>query len=665
MKNISYLCCIAILYFFVTYQHKAASAAVLMSTDLSDGYSLSVLEKISKHWQPPNDDIQRNIRIHIKIDGKGNFLKCRNVSSSKATQIDEDICKAVRTIGEYGSPPYAIPVDVYLSIKTGFPKVNPAANNINTQQAKNNNSVQSNLSVVLSGQKTANLDAVAVSASSEDITAEEMANVTLSYESWDALEESLNDAMPLSNENVISEQELKGSSQISGVGARQATATSGRAAASGAIINGVWSESAEAQKAALNGKKAENSDVLTNTTLPSQRSENLGIIVGKPDIIVKQSGAGAKKSGAMAEKSSAGTEKSSAMAESTDAMAKKSSVRVADSHESGNALEKSLNDDMSLSNENAISGRELKGSSQVSGVGARQATATFGRAAANGAIINGVWTEGAEPQKAVLAGKKAENSAVLTNATLPSQRAEKSSTATKSTEIMPEKSNAGVADAYEPWEALEESLNDDKPLSKEKVISGHELKDSSQVSGVGAGQATATFGRAAASGAIINGVWTESSEPQKIALSGKMPENSKSIAGSSGGIAGSSGVMDVDSGLIGAGVFTDKSKNINSKQLSAGKVISEADGLYTRSVMKKIAPSLKLPENMNNGKYIIEMSMGINAQGIVEQISIKKIAGMQNLDKTIIYAIKEIKDMPIPPDNKYQKLNLIFIIEKR
>lgn len=407
MKKIFYLCFMLTLYFFNTYENKAVNAAVLMGADINDGYADNVLHEIAKHWEPPNDNIQRNVRIQIKIDGKGKLIKCRVLSSADATQMDIAICKVVRSIGEYGSPPYAMPVDVFLSVKTGFSKA---------AQAGNTGSVPSKLAPSASNYTLPRIAIAGAGDSSANTPQKRRENATLSDGKWKDLEKP------------------------------------------------------SAEVAVLPKKGLEMSNVEKNS--PAPMAEN--------------------------------------------------------------------------------------------------------KTRRGGALTDGVWTENVIlqedlavevqtiPEKS-MSGNSRGGSGGLMVATLPSQRGLSSDAGVK---------NSGV-------------------MHKKPV-----------------------------------------------------PPNTKFTP-------------------VAAVAASGKPEEVESRQLKDETVTPDAAKLYTQSVMKKIAPHIRLPENVAKGKYIIKMSLDVNAMGNVGQINVNKIAGVQNIENTIIAAVKKIGDMPMPPDNKSHKLNLTFIIEKK
>lgn len=99
-----------------------AHAAALVASDQGGGYSGQVLEKVSKVWQAPHDPSERTVRIRVSIDGDGKVVSCVPVASSNLPILDKSACTAVNNAEKFSTPPYGMPIDVYLTFWTGWPK---------------------------------------------------------------------------------------------------------------------------------------------------------------------------------------------------------------------------------------------------------------------------------------------------------------------------------------------------------------------------------------------------------------------------------------------------------------------------------------------------------------------------------------------------------------
>lgn len=98
-----------------------ALAAALAAVDQSGGYSDQVLEKVARHWNPPQENAERKVRVRVGLDGEGKVVRCEPVASSSSAAVDKAACLAVREAGSFGTPPYGLPIDVYLAFWTAKP----------------------------------------------------------------------------------------------------------------------------------------------------------------------------------------------------------------------------------------------------------------------------------------------------------------------------------------------------------------------------------------------------------------------------------------------------------------------------------------------------------------------------------------------------------------
>ena len=100
----------------------ASRAAAVMAADQQDGYAGAMLEKVCERWSPPA--IKNNVLlcVRVSLDGRGRVLSCEPVRASGYPALDISACEAVKSSESYGTPPYSMPLDVYLAFWTGTPR---------------------------------------------------------------------------------------------------------------------------------------------------------------------------------------------------------------------------------------------------------------------------------------------------------------------------------------------------------------------------------------------------------------------------------------------------------------------------------------------------------------------------------------------------------------
>jgi outer membrane biosynthesis protein TonB len=105
------------------FSSTTASGAALASADLNDGYSGKVLDKVCQVWAPP-PALKGDFKVHltVSLDEQGKVVNCVPSKSSGMEALDISACGAVRQVGNFGTPPYNAPLDVYLTFWTGVPK---------------------------------------------------------------------------------------------------------------------------------------------------------------------------------------------------------------------------------------------------------------------------------------------------------------------------------------------------------------------------------------------------------------------------------------------------------------------------------------------------------------------------------------------------------------
>lgn len=95
--------------------------AAVAAADQSSGYAGLVLDKVSRHWQPPADSTPRTAHIRVRIDSGGRVVSCAPTAPSGNPALDASLCAAVKAAGGFAEPPYSMPIDVFLHFWTGQP----------------------------------------------------------------------------------------------------------------------------------------------------------------------------------------------------------------------------------------------------------------------------------------------------------------------------------------------------------------------------------------------------------------------------------------------------------------------------------------------------------------------------------------------------------------
>lgn len=105
-------------------QAEAGVGNALATADANGGYSGQVLALISRVWTPPPDTINRRVAVRLKIDGEGNLAQCDLMTRSDMPEMNKAACFAAKEAGNFGVPPYGMPIDVYVTFWTGKPTKN-------------------------------------------------------------------------------------------------------------------------------------------------------------------------------------------------------------------------------------------------------------------------------------------------------------------------------------------------------------------------------------------------------------------------------------------------------------------------------------------------------------------------------------------------------------
>ncbi len=140
MQNLKSLC-MAFAIMFVLSLSSQANAAMVATSDQAGGYSNAVLDAVVKKWQPPMDGKESTTRIMVMIDGNGKVEDCSNLSNEKSDPNAAAACKAVKSIGKFSTPPYGLPMDVFLSFWIGKAETTPAVAPVAVTQAPAQNTM--------------------------------------------------------------------------------------------------------------------------------------------------------------------------------------------------------------------------------------------------------------------------------------------------------------------------------------------------------------------------------------------------------------------------------------------------------------------------------------------------------------------------------------------
>ena len=126
------LCCAGLLGTQALAAAPAASAPpaaqeqgnALASADATGGYSGKVLYKISRLWSPPTDTQNRRVSVRLRIDGNGVLQQCDPMTPSDLPEMNRAACAAAKEARDFGTPPYGMPIDVFVTFWTGHPSKN-------------------------------------------------------------------------------------------------------------------------------------------------------------------------------------------------------------------------------------------------------------------------------------------------------------------------------------------------------------------------------------------------------------------------------------------------------------------------------------------------------------------------------------------------------------
>ncbi|MBO4301515.1 MAG: TonB family protein [Desulfovibrio sp.] len=98
-------------------------AAAIVSSGLDADYTNKVTSAVIRTWAPPpslKNDFE--VRVKITIDENGKVEFCKVLSSSGLEAFDDAACGAIKKTGPFGTPPYAQPLNIYMTFWSGSPK---------------------------------------------------------------------------------------------------------------------------------------------------------------------------------------------------------------------------------------------------------------------------------------------------------------------------------------------------------------------------------------------------------------------------------------------------------------------------------------------------------------------------------------------------------------
>lgn len=120
MRIAVFLLCMAL------WMPRGALAAAVASADQVGGYAGHVLDKVTRRWNPPLDPLERKVRVRLRIDGSGKIIECVSLEPSGLPAMDNSVCAAAKSAAGFGTPPYGLDIDVYMTFWTGKPTPKPA-----------------------------------------------------------------------------------------------------------------------------------------------------------------------------------------------------------------------------------------------------------------------------------------------------------------------------------------------------------------------------------------------------------------------------------------------------------------------------------------------------------------------------------------------------------
>lgn len=121
MKKIPLILALLPLLWCAPHAHAAEEGNALAAADANGGYAGQVLALISRLWTPPPDTINRRVAVRLRIDSDGNLAQCELMTRSDMPEMNRAACAAAKEAGNFGVPPYGMPIEVYVTFWTGKP----------------------------------------------------------------------------------------------------------------------------------------------------------------------------------------------------------------------------------------------------------------------------------------------------------------------------------------------------------------------------------------------------------------------------------------------------------------------------------------------------------------------------------------------------------------
>ncbi|MBQ9405116.1 MAG: TonB C-terminal domain-containing protein [Desulfovibrio sp.] len=112
-----------ILVIMTCFLYSQGHAATIVGASLDGKYAAKVVAAVIDAWTPPpalKNDF--TVCVQMTIDENGRVAACNILSSSGLEAFDTAACGAVKKSGPFGTPPYAQPVDIYMTFWNGVPK---------------------------------------------------------------------------------------------------------------------------------------------------------------------------------------------------------------------------------------------------------------------------------------------------------------------------------------------------------------------------------------------------------------------------------------------------------------------------------------------------------------------------------------------------------------
>ncbi len=98
----------------------SAQGASILTAGQNEGYSAKIVDKMLPRWRPPvSANASYIFKLRLGLDEQGQVLHCQPLQASGIPPLDASACEALRAAAPYGVPPYAMPIEVYLTFWNG------------------------------------------------------------------------------------------------------------------------------------------------------------------------------------------------------------------------------------------------------------------------------------------------------------------------------------------------------------------------------------------------------------------------------------------------------------------------------------------------------------------------------------------------------------------